>query len=320
MSSVPRARVFGWMLSSAVVPAYAVLFVAWALLSLLLPGFGGFGSVMSNLHIAAFVGFVAVGQSMAMLLGEIDLSIGATLTLGALVSTQLGEQSGGSTLVVLLALLAIGTGVGLLNAAGITYLGVAPLIMTLGTSSVVTGLGLLYSGGTPKGTVPRAFEVLGAGSWAGVPLVVFAWAAVAVGTLLLLHRSTVGRRIYAFGVNRVCAVYSGVSPFQVRALVYGLSGVMAAVTGGVLAGYSGLAYLGVGEPYTLAAVAASVLGGVDPLGGRGTYAGAIAGAIVLTMVQSALTMINVSEAIRQMSSGLLIIALLLTYSRRKTPS
>jgi len=193
------------------------------------------------------------------------------------------------------------------------------MIFTLGTNAIAQGLMVVHTSGfAPQERSTAAMHLIAVGrSVFGVPNALWVWAAVGVIVVLLLSRTIFGRRVYAIG-NRESAVYlSGVDTRRVVIGCFAISGSCSALSGVLLAGYSTHAYQAMGDPYLLPAIAAVVLGGTSILGGRGTFLGTIAGVILITLLQSILSVVQVPEAGRQIIYGLVIVSMLLLYGRER---
>jgi ribose transport system permease protein len=217
--------------------------------------------------------------------------------------------------------IACGLGVGLVNGIGVAYLRVPSMIFTLGTNAIAQGLMVVHTSGfAPQERSTAAMHLIAVGrSVFGVPNALWVWAAVGVIVVVLLSRTIFGRRVYAIG-NRESAVYlSGVDTRRVVIGCFAISGSCSALSGVLLAGYSTHAYQAMGDPYLLPAIAAVVLGGTSILGGRGTFLGTIAGVILITLLQSILSVVQVPEAGRQIIYGLVIVSMLLLYGRERRP-
>jgi ribose transport system permease protein len=213
------------------------------------------------------------------------------VTLAGVVSATLMNGDNSRMLVGIVASLALGVAVGLLNGLGVAFLGIHPLVVSLGMASIVQGAALLYTSGAPKGSAAPILTGIASGRLLGVvPIVLLIWAAVSVFLILLLYRSVWGRWLYALGNSPRAARFSGIRVPWVLVSIYALSSL-------------------------LAAIAAVVIGGSSILGGEGSYAGTIAGCITMELLQSLLPILSIPEAGRRIISGALILLLLLLYGR-----
>ena len=280
------------------------------------PGFSQPGQLVTLLRISAFLGFIAAGQTLIILSGNdgIDLSVGSVVTAAAVIVYSLNGTLG--LPFALLAAVAAGALVGLVNGMGVTLVGLPPLIMTLGMAGVVNGLVLVLTDGRPMGSEVRLLTDFVTKSWvAGIPGAVFLWLLLAVALHFLLSRTAWGRGVYAIGANIRAARLSGLRTTGYRITVYVIASALAAVGGIVLLGYTGTVFLNLGEPYTLPSVAAVVIGGTLLAGGIGSYWGTVAGAIMLTVLQSLLIALGLPEFGRQIVYGALLALTLCVYSR-----
>ena len=274
--------------------------------------------LLQQLQVAAFLGIIASGAMMVILLGHIDLSIPWTVTAGAMMATALGGWIG--TPGVWLAIpfgFFCGAVIGFLNGLGVAYLRLPSMIFTLGMNAVVQGLMVLHTGGfAPQDHATDAMHFLAVKrTILGIPNALFMWALVGIVVILLLRRTAFGRAVYAIGNRESVAYLSGINTNRVLIGCFAFSGACAAFSGVLLAGYSTKAYQAMGDPYLLPAIAAVVLGGTNILGGRGNYLGTIAGVILITLLQSILSVMQMPEAGRQVIYGLVIIGMLLLYGR-----
>lgn len=274
--------------------------------------------LLQQLQISAFLGIIASGAMMVILIGHIDLSIPWTVTLGAMMATAVAGWYGSSgNLVAIPVGVLCGALVGLLNGLGVAYLRLPSMIFTLGMNAVVQGLMVLHTGGfAPQDHATDAMHFLAVGRPVfGIPNALFIWIIVGAFITFLLTRTAFGRRVYAVGNRETAAYLSGVNTNAVIIWCFVLSGAAAAFAGVLLAGYSTKAYQAMGDPYLLPAIAAVVLGGTNILGGRGNYLGTIAGVILITLLQSILAVMQMPEAGRQVIYGVVILAMLLAYGR-----
>jgi ribose transport system permease protein len=262
---------------------------------------------------AAVLGLMAGGQTLVMLTGGVDLSVATTATTGAFVISRFGTH--GSAEAIVLAL-AVGLGIGLVNGIGIALFRVNALIMTLGISTITLGLLTVQAQKQFTALVPNFVVTLGSARFLTyIPYDLLVWGPVAVVIILGLRYSGIGRMIYAVGDNPVASRLAGVRNWQVLIVVYALCGMLAAASGILLVGFNNAADLGIGSPFLLPSVAAVVIGGTSIFGGLGGYAGTILGALILTVLDSLLTILNASQAARQIIYGLIVLALAAIYAR-----
>lgn len=280
------------------------------------PGFAQPGQLTNLLRIAAFLGFIAAGQTLIILSGNdgIDLSVGSIVTAAAIVVYSFAQPYGLPLAIV--AAIGMGGLVGLVNGLGVTFLCLPPLIMTLGMSGVVRGLVLVLTGGRPSGSESLELTAFVTQPWvAGISGTVFLWIAMGIALHLMLTRTVWGKAIYAIGTNVRAARLSGIQTDLGRVAIYSVAGALAAVGGVILLGYTGSVFLNLGEPYTLQSIAAVVVGGTLLAGGTGNYWGTMAGALMLTVLQSFLIVLGLPEFGRQIVYGLLLAVVLCIYAQ-----
>ena len=266
--------------------------------------------LMQQLQTGTFLGLCAAGMMLVILLGNIDLSLPWTLAAGAMMATSVGGPWAIPTG------LAVGALVGFVNGCGVAFLRIPSMIFTLGVNSVLRGLMVAHTGGfAPQTDATPLMRWLAAGRVAGIPVALFVWAAVSVLIVVILNRTAFGKAIYATGSREAAAYLSGI---RTRLVIIGAfigSGVCAALAGVMLAGYSTQAYQGMGNAFLLPAIAAVVLGGTHILGGRGRYAGTLVGVVLIVLLNSVLSIMQMPEAVRQIIYGAVIIGMLLVYGR-----
>jgi ribose transport system permease protein len=266
--------------------------------------------LLQQLQIGAFLGIVAAGAMIVILISQIDLSVPWTLTAAAMMATSVG---GGWAVPVGLA---VGLGVGIFNGLGVAYLRVPSMIFTLGVNAVMRGLMVAHTGGfAPQTSATDLMRTLASAHWFGVPAALYVWAGVSLLVALMLQRTLLGRFIYAIGNKEAAAYLAGVNTRAVTVVCFAISGVMAGLAGVLLAGYSQKAYQGMGDAYLLPAIAAVVIGGTNILGGRGRYLGTLVGVILIVLLNSVLSIMEMPEAGRQVIYGGVIILMLLVYGR-----
>ncbi|HYF65043.1 MAG TPA: ABC transporter permease [Herpetosiphonaceae bacterium] len=300
--------------------AIALLLAAglFVLGGLLQPDANNAERAINIMRLAAALAIIAAGQTLVIISGGegIDLSVGAVVTLGAILVFRVANGANGMLLPALALALLAGATIGAVNGAGIVLLGVPPLVMTLGMTGVVTGLILAITQGQLVGaTAPLLGALIDRPVLLGIPGVVLLTLALGGLMWLLLERTSYGKQVFAIGANRTTARLSGVNVAGVVVATYALSGLLAALGGAVLLGSTQNVFLNLGARYTLPSIAAVVVGGTLIAGGVGSYWGTMAGALVLTILTSLLTTLNLPESTRQIVYGLTLLALLALYGR-----
>ena len=266
--------------------------------------------LLQQLQIGAFLGIVAAGTMLVILISQIDLSIPWTLTAAAMMATSVGGPWA-----IPVGLL-IGLIVGVLNGLGVAYLRVPSMIFTLGVNAVMRGLMVAHTGGfAPQTGATEFMRTIAAGRILGIPNALFVWIAVSLAVAVMLQRTVLGRAIYAIGNKEAAAYLAGVNTKGVTVICFALCGLTAGLAGVLLAGYSQKAYQGMGDAYLLPAIAAVVIGGTNILGGRGRYLGTLVGVILIVLLNSVLSIMEMPEAGRQVIYGAVIILMLLVYGR-----
>jgi ribose transport system permease protein len=255
-------------------------------------------------------------QTLAMLTGGIDLSVGAIASASGFVVATLVSGMGLPVAIVIV-LVAAGL-VGLVNGIGVGVFKVHPLIMTLGMSLVVLGLANVWQVQriqTGAG-VPPELRTLGSNLFLTViPYSLIVFVPVALLILLGLRRTGYGRLLYAIGDNPIAARLSGARAWQVILVLYVISAVLAGIAGFLIAGLTNVASVTLADSYVLPSVAAAVIGGTSILGGRGGFGGTIVGALILTVITSLLSSLGYPEAVRQILFGAIIVAVAAAYTR-----
>jgi ribose transport system permease protein len=297
------------------VAAYGAVVVVGVVGQILHPGFLGSSHLSTVIALASVLGIVAAGQTIVIITGGIDLSVSGILAF-AEVMTPYWVQGHSTRWPVLLLIVAGAAALGVINAIGITVFAIQPLIMTLGVGAIVDGAVLVFTGGNSTGLPPSWLaHTMARNGWLSGLLVT--WIVVSVITFLLLHRSTFGRRVFAIGTSPRAARLAGIQSWSTLLGVYVFSAVMAAIAGIVLAGYTGSGDFGIGDTYLFPSIGAVVIGGTSILGGRGGYIGTIAGVLILSIIDSILTLSNIAAAGRQIAQGLAILLILIFYARER---
>ncbi|MFO1074222.1 MAG: ABC transporter permease [Geminicoccaceae bacterium] len=300
-----------------VATAFACIVLLLLLGSLYSPSFLSADYLLQQLKVASFLGVIATGMMLVVLLGEIDLSIPWVVAAGGMMASAATAYGLlGEILAIPFGILC-GAALGLISGIGVAYLRIPSMIVTLAVNAVAQGLMVAYTGGfSPQDSASAAMRLLATGTLGlGIPSAVLVWAAVGAATVLMLRRTALGRTIYAIGNRERAAYLSGAATRRVVMLVFVLSGALAAFGGVLLAGYASKAAQAMGDAYLLPAIAAVVLGGTAISGGRGSYLGTVAGVILITLLQSILSVMQIDEVGRQIVYGVVIIGMMLLYGR-----
>lgn len=298
--------------AGAVWIAVILLYIVSGLVS---PAMYQTSQVMNILQVAAFLGVIALGQTMVILVGGIDLSQAGTITLVNIVATSLMLGQSENIAIALIACLALALVIGLLNGLLVIIVGITPLVATLGMNSILFGAALVYTGGAPRGDVAPAFEVLGTGDVLGLPAPALIWLVVAVALFALTRMSVFGRWLYATGANPDAAALMGVPVERVTVGAYVFSSVLAAFGGLLLTAYVGSPSLGIGNQFLLTSVAAVVVGGTALTGGVGGILATVGGAIFITELTSFTNIVRVTSGTQFVIQGGIIILSVLVYRR-----
>jgi ribose transport system permease protein len=299
-----------------IIPLIGLLVVLVVILELARPGIVKAEWLATTVRAAVPLAILAACQTLTMLTGGIDLSVGMVASAAAyLAATQAGSLGDPAAIVLGLAAAAI---IGLMNGIGVGIFRVHPLIMTLGVSLVVLGLMNVYQLAMVQAGVnlPQVIVDIGSGLTFGVvpnSLIVFVPLAAAI--LIGLRRSGFGRLLFAVGDNPVAARLSGVRAWQVLIALYVLSAVLAGIAGYLQSGLTKTTSLTLVESSVLPSVAAAVIGGTSIMGGRGGYAGSIVGALILTVLGTLLVVLQMPEGLRQILFGSIIVGVAAAYAR-----
>lgn len=293
----------------------AILFLFIAGIEIARPGTVTPLWISNMILFAAPLAILGAGQTMVMLTGGIDLSVASVAT-GAAYLLATNATSGDVAAISIA--LSLGVAVGVVNGIGVAVLRVQPLIMTLGTGLMCAGVMIVYSQQmmASQPHVPAIIQYLGSAKMFGlIPVNLLLWVAIAGLVLFVLHRTGYGRLLYAIGDNSEACHLAGIRVWRVVFVDYVVCAVLAAVAGLVLVGGTNASDLSLANSYLLPSVACVIIGGTSIFGGRGGYAGTIVGALILTVLTSLLTLLEVHEPVKQILYGLIILLLAAAYAR-----
>nr|WP_321523859.1 ABC transporter permease [uncultured Cohaesibacter sp.] len=255
----------------------------------------------------AFVGLITIGQSMLMMLGELDLSLGVIGGLCGVVSGMLMINLGLNPWVALLACLLLGAALGCFNGLMVTVLKLHSLVLTIGTAGVFGGANLVLTKGVAITNIPKEIQFLGRGDLFGVPMPFVVMLIVLVIASFVIMKTPFGRYIYAIGDNTPAARMLGIKVDAVRVLVFTIAGMLAALAGLLMVTRLGTAQPSIGETWVLPPIAASVIGGVATTGGVGTPLGAILGAAIIGVIENIIVLFGVSPYWQGVVSGFIVV-------------
>ncbi|MEO7664208.1 MAG: ABC transporter permease [Candidatus Limnocylindrales bacterium] len=307
---VPRRR------DQPLIPLMALLIILVVILAVAKPGILNGTWLATTIRAAVPLAILAACQTLAMLTGGIDLSVGAVASMSAYLTATL-VSSQGPVVAIVIAMLAVAVA-GLVNGVGIGVFKVHPLIMTLGMSLVVLGVMSVYQlAMVQEGAhIPPVVRWLGSGISFGVlPNSLLVFVPISILIVVGLRRTGFGRLLFAVGDNPIAARLAGTRIWQVHLALYVLSAVLAGIAGILVAGLNNSATVSLVERLVLPSVAAAVIGGTSIMGGRGAYSGTMVGALILTVVATLLTVLEMPEAVRQILFGVIIVGVAAAYTR-----
>lgn len=279
--------------------------------------FAAFFSVANLLNVAlsvAVIGILGAGMTAVILTGGIDLSVGSAIAVAGVAAALAAHAVSSPVLGAVAAVgaaLAVGASGGLFTGVVVARLRVPPFLVTLALLSIERGLAFVLSAGRSIGELPRAFDWLGQGIVAGVPVPVWILAIVFAVSWFVLARTTWGRWVYAVGGNAEAAWLAGIDTNAVIIGTYVANGLLVGVAGAMLAARLGAAVPNAGLGYELDVIAAVVVGGTALTGGRGSVIGTLIGAVCIGILNNALNLANVDPYLQRIAVGVVILAAVL---------
>ena len=307
------------LLGNKVFIAFLMAVVLFFLWGIILPGVLKISHIMNVLSLSSFLGIIALGQTIVIISGSegLDLSVGAVASLGSVMAAKVMQGDNANVLPAVLLVVATGFIIGTISGVGVSFFHVPALVMTLAMGSVVGGFSLVYTNGQPTGRGAELIVSLGSGRLGPFPNILIIWIVVSIIALFCFQRLKWGKKLFGVGANDITAKLSGVRTRLVRMFAYSLSGIISALAGIFLLGYTEMPYLDIGSIYIMPSVAAVVIGGVSLSGGKGSYLGVIAGAVVLTTLNSILVSLRMGQGGRQIVYGLVILVVLSAYTIKR---
>lgn len=315
LPETPGARALRVMRDQPVIPLVLLLMALVAALEIMQPGIVNERWIGNTIKFAIPLAMLAACQTITMYTGGIDLSAAVVATMaGFIVATQQPLLGSGPAMLVALIPAVL---IGLVNGVGVAFFRVHPLIMTLGTGLIGAGVLQVYQRSViaTGSVVPPFLEWLGTGRTWGLPNALVLFLPFAALILFAQSRFGLGRLLYALGSNETAARLSGVRSWRVFLALYVVSGLIAGITGLLYVGLIKAPSLSLVDPLLLPSVAAAVIGGTSIFGGRGSYAGTIVGALILTVLGTMLTLLQIPEGGRRVLFGAIILLVTALYIR-----
>lgn len=274
-------------------------------------------NLMNLLRQLIINGFIALGMTYVILTGGIDLSVGSILAFTSAIFAGL-MQNGMSPVLAIIFAIVLGAILGFINGLLITKGKLAPFIVTLATMTIFRGATLVYTDGRPiAGQRDNfIFAFLGRGKVFGIPFQVILFAIIFILLLILLKKTSLGRKVYAVGGNEKASFISGINIDKVKIFVYTISGILATISGLVLTSRLNSAQPTAGTAYEMDAIAAVVLGGTSMTGGSGSLVGTLIGILILGVLNNGLNLLGVSSFYQQIVKGVVILLAVLVDRKR----
>jgi ribose transport system permease protein len=266
----------------------------------------------------SFVGLVALGQTLVLLIGGIDLSVGAGAGLSGIVGALMLTSAGVHPYLVLPLTMVFGMCLGLINGGFIAGLRLNPFIVTLATWEIYAGMTMVLTKGYPITPLGEQFTIFGKGQILGVPLPIVIYLSIGAVLIWMLTQTRFGRSIFAVGGNREAAILAGIRVRRLELIVYGLAGMLSSLAGILYASRLDAAQPSVGEGWLMGAITAGILGGTSLRGGQGSIIGTILGALLLVVLQNAIGLANVNAYWQRVIVGFVVLlAVLVDLFRRR---
>lgn len=302
-----QRKTLSFLLANSLAGVFVALLIIFVLSALLSPYFLTSYNISVIARSLAFVGLVTVGQSMLLILGELDLSLGVIGGLCGVVAGILMMSFGVNPWIAIFLSLALGAGLGFFNGIMVTQLGLHSLVLTIGTAGIYGGINLVLTKGVAITNIPKEIQFLGRGDVLGVPVPFVVMIVVLAIAAFVTLKTPLGRYIYAIGNNAAAAAMLGIKVNRVRVLVFTAAGTLAALAGLLMVARLGTAQPSIGATWVLPPIAASVIGGVATTGGVGTPVGAILGAAIIAIIENIIVLFGVSPYWQGVVSGVIVV-------------
>lgn len=278
--------------------------------SFLSPVFFSVPNLLNILQQSSINALIALGMTLVIISGGIDLSVGPTAALSAVLGATL-MTSGVPIPLAIFATLGIGALCGVFSGSLIAYAGLQPFIVTLGGLSLFRAIALIYTGGNPVFGIPLSFRSLINSTLFGIPGPILIVAVISLLLWVVMNKTPLGEYILAIGGNEEAARVAGVPVKRTKVTVYVVSGALASLAALILIGRLGAAEPTIGNLWELDAIAAAAIGGASLMGGKGSIFGTLIGVIILGALRNGLTLLNIQAFYQLLATGLIIIIAML---------
>lgn len=298
----------------------ALLFAATIMLN---PRSLNINTIGSILALSSMLCLASAGQTMVIITGGIDMSVGDIMSITAIMTVSLMHGplgDAGNFFLALFSAMLLGAGIGFFNGIGVAVAGLPPMVVTLYIANVVDKLQYVFTNGTPKFTsVPKWYKSAVTNRFFGIlPSIFIISIVIALIVLYLLKRTRFSKQLYLTGNNEHAAYLTGIRTKRLKAATYTLSGLLNGLAGFIGAGNTGSVICGTFKDMTMTSIVAVVVGGTLLVGGKGSFLGTISGALLMIVLSNGLAVLQVSDSVRNMIMGVILIALLSLYNREKS--
>ncbi len=249
---------------------------------------------------------LALGMTLVIISGGIDLSVGGVCALGCCVCAKILNSTGSSLLAIAVVLL-IGLAVGAFNGFVVSKTGIAPFIVTLSTVSIIRGITLVMTNASPMPISNAAFKFIGQGTLLGIPFPIYITLILAIITAFVMNKTVFGRYVYAIGGNERSAAVAGIQVKKVKISVYMVSGFLAAFTAIIYTSRLSSGVPSLGNGFEMDAITAAVIGGASLAGGQGHIWGTMIGAVIIGILNNALNLLNINSYFQDIVKGIVVL-------------
>ncbi len=284
-----------------------VLIIIFVFFALVKTSFLQTTNLMNVLRQVSINGIIASGMTLVILIGGIDLSVGAVAALASVIAATIANEAQPNWWIAVPIAILVAAAVGLVTGIFISYLKIAPFIMTLAMMTIARGLAFTFSNGKPVSGVHQAFLVFGKGNFLGVPIPAWFLAIIIIFTICLLKYTPLGRFIYAVGGNETAARNSGINVRAIKVAVYVIAGTCTGIAAVILTSRLSAGLPQVAAGYELDAIAAVVIGGTSLKGGKGGMVGTVIGVFIIGFINNGMDLMNVASYPQQIIKGIVII-------------